>query len=555
LAYSLGDLTVEGTHFKTADPTPIIGYNNDTAPNMRDLGILYQRYQKSNDIAHGEVVNDLSFETNVLPSQSTASASQVIFNMSANAADDYYNGAWIKVNSQVRQIVSYNGNQRVATLDNAFTVNPVQMDTVSIYKRSFATQYFDGDTFVLGYTNSTGTTLTSQGFADLKLNKIVSVDVTPSMNASTGSLVLNGSIALSNTAPATSSTHGGTITTLGGVGIGKSLMVNQSIGIGGSGFTPLSDLHIKTDTDAGIRIESEMGSSIDFVKNTDIFNINYTGDLFSLNDTMNVVSDKIGINTTNVSGALTIASNSFISTDATSGFLGISGSASESSGSRMILDNSLEIYANDTMNFYTNDTTSALQIDNNGVINIFSTQPSSSPNVGALAVRGGMSISATANATSYTSGGALTVNGGVSVKKDLYLGGDLYIAGALTAEGNFIPATLAFSDPVNCTLNEYRNSNLMIIGGSCILSFELSVIPDSADLNTQITFSLPELGSNLSYRGQVLIQVSGYTDSNELVVLYNVLSVGIPGTKTALVKFQSASTDIHYLQIQATYAR
>jgi hypothetical protein len=555
LAYSLGDLTVEGTHFKTADPTPIIGYNNDTTTNMRDTGTLYQRYQKSNDSVHGEVVGDLEFETNVLPSQSTATPNQVIFNMSANAADDYYNGAWIKVHSQVRQIVSYNGNQRVATLDSSLTTSPVESDTVSIYKRSFAAHYFNGDTFVLGYTNSTGTTLTSQGFADLKLNKLVSVDVTPSTNASTGSLVLNGSIALSNTAPATSSTHGGTITTLGGVGIGKGLMVNQSIGIGGSGFTPLSDLHIQKGVDASIRIEGGSSSSIHFVKDTDIFDVNYTGDVFSLNDTINVVSNKIGINTTNVSGALTISSNSFISTDATSGFLGISGSASESSGSRMILQNSVEIYANDAMNFYTNDTIRALQIDSNGVVNIFSTKPSSSPNAGALTVRGGMSISATENASSYTSGGALTVNGGVSVKKDLYLGGDLYIAGALTAEGNFIPATISFSDPVNCTLNEYRNSNLMIIGGSCILNFELSVIPDIADLNTQITFSLPELANNLSYRGQVLIQVSGYTDSTELVVLYNVLSVGIPGTKTALVKFQSASTDLHYLQIQATYAR
>ena len=557
LAYSLGDLTVEGSHFKTNDPCPIIGYNNDNTTNRRDLGTLYQRYQKSNDASHGEVVNDLVFETITLPSQSTATSRQVIFSTSSHSSDDYYNGCWIKVNNQVRQIIAYNGTQRVATLADPFTVNPVESDTLFIYKRSFAVNYYDtlDDTFVLGYTNSTGTLLMNQGAADLRLGKLVSTDPTASVNASTGSLVLNGSIAIKATADAMSSTSGGTITTLGGVGIGKGLMVNQHIGIGGSSFTPLSNLHINTDTSSGILIQSATSSRVEFVNDTDTFSLDYTGDLFSLNNTINVAADKIGINTTNISSAFTIASSNFIATDSTSGFLGLSGSSSESSGSRILLENSVQIHGSDAINFYLNDTTQALEINNDGIVNIFSTQPSTRPDHGALTVMGGISISATANATSYTSGGGLTVNGGVSVKKDLYLGGDLYISGALTAEGNFVPATLSFSDPVNCTLNEYRNSNLMFIGGSCILNFELSVIPDSADRNTQITFSLPEIANNLSYRGQVLIQVSGYTDSNELTVLYNVLSVGIPGTKTALVKFQSASTDIHYLQIQACYAR
>jgi hypothetical protein len=370
---------------------------------------------------------------------------------------------------------------------------------------------------------------------------------------------LNGSISLCNTAEAISSTSGGTITTLGGMGIGKSLMVNSKIGIGASGFTPLQSLHINSEN-AGIRLESSDDSptNIDFVKGGDTFSMVYTGEIMELNQTINISNQKlVGINTTNVGSLLTLASDNYISVDSTSGFLGLSGSSS-TDGSRILLNgatDSTEIYSGSTGSIRCyNGLTESLTIDENGITSIFSTQTSTSATKGALTVMGGMSISATENASSYTSGGALTINGGISIKKDLYLGGDLHIAGTLSAAGNFIPAILAFSDSVNCTLNEYRNSNLMIIGSSCILSFEVSVIPDASDLNTQITFSLPELNNDLSYRGQVLIQVSGYTDSAELTVLYNVLSVGITGTKTALVKFQSASTDVHYLQIQATYA-
>jgi hypothetical protein len=566
-SYSMGDLSVEGPHFKTADPLPILGYNNDTTTNMRDLGTLYQRYQKSNDSGYGEVVNDSTFEVNDLPSQSTATLMQVILNSTANPSDDYYNGCWIKMitgnnSNQVRQIVGYNGNQRVATLNESFiTSNPVEGDILQIYNRSFVANYYDAlnETFILGYTNSSGSTVSTNGTADLKLSKIVSTDTTTSLNATTGSFTLNGSISLCNTAEAISSTSGGTITTLGGMGIGKSLMVNSKIGIGASGFTPLQSLHINSEN-AGIRLESSDDSptNIDFVKGGDTFSMVYTGEIMELNQTINISNQKlVGINTTNVGSLLTLASDNYISVDSTSGFLGLSGSSS-TDGSRILLNgatDSTEIYSGSTGSIRCyNGLTESLTIDENGITSIFSTQTSTSATKGALTVMGGMSISATENASSYTSGGALTINGGISIKKDLYLGGDLHIAGTLSAPGNFIPAILSFSDSVNCTLNEYRNSNLMIIGSSCILSFEVSVIPDASDLNTQITFSLPELNNDLSYRGQVLIQASGYTDSAELTVLYNVLSVGITGTKTALVKFQSASTDVHYLQIQATYA-
>ena len=54
-------------------------------------------------------------------------------------------------------------------------------------------------------------------------------------------------------------------------------------------------------------------------------------------------------------------------------------------------------------------------------------------------------------------------------------------------------------------------------------------------------------------RGECVLNVSGWTNDTDVIPLFNVIGVGITGTKRCLVKFVSANTYIHYLTIQCIY--
>ena len=202
---------------------------------------------------------------------------------------------------------------------------------------------------------------------------------------------------------------------------------------------------------------------------------------------------------------------------------------------------------------YTGNDIKALNIDNNGIVSVLSTNNSKSGTSGALVVTGGICISTTENSNSITSGGALTVNGGVSLKKDLYIGGNLYIDGIVSAAGSVIIPTITFSNLVNCTFNQYVNNNLTSITSMGILIFSLSVIPTADSLNTEIQFSLPGRTNVLVNRGDVIISVSGYADDTNVISLFNVIGVGVSNSTRGLIKFQSVSTGLHYFQVSCQY--
>jgi len=564
----VGDLTSEGTEFKTTAQLPVLGYNSASSS---DIGLILTRYQESNDTASGDVIADTPFEIDTLPNQSSADLTQLVLSSNADSSDNYYNGCWVKITTgtnagQVRRIVSYNGAQRVATLDQALTsTHPKAGDQVQIYNRSFVTNYYSEqkDSFVLAYTSEPAATLNVSDYADLTLKRLFSTDQTVSTNASTGTIVIEGSIAIRNTSDSISSTSGGTFTTLGGISVAKKLYVGENIVLGSSGIQPLEALHISSGN-SGIRLESSGYSHLDFVNGDNLFGLIYNDNLLNLhaNDTSALIinsAGNVGINTTNISSPLTIAANNYIVPDSDTGYLALSGSNITSGSSRIVLNgqgDSVQIIAGSSgsINMYTGPTgAKAMSIDPLGIVTISSTQDTISSTQGALIVSGGLAISCTQNSSSFTAGGSLTVNGGMSVRKDMYLGGNLYINGALSAVGNAIAPSLTFTNAVNCILNEYSNSNLMIIGDSGLLTFEVSVIPIVADIDTEIRVVLPEKSNALITRSDAVAQVSGYTDDARLIVLYNVLGVGVPGTTNVLIKFGSVNTDVHRLQVQVNY--
>ena len=596
LPFTFGNTTIEGNTVKIADNLPVIGYNNGTTVKSRDIGILFQRYQKDNDTNQGDIINDTPYFTDIIPAQTTIQITQIKFSNATSSIDNVYNGYWIKnTNSgQVRQIISYNGSQRTATLSSAWTnSNPNTGDTINFYNSSFVTNYYDetNKTFSLSYTSidPQQNSIINNGNANLRLNKIYITDTTVSINASTGSIYTLGSIAINNTNDSISSTQGTTFTTLGGMSVRKNVLVGNNIGIGTTGFLPIESLHIKktigdNNANSSIRLEHDSNASsyIDFVENTtgNRFGILLNQNMFSLTNTNSGVIPNlankaltinnqgyIGVNcTSNITSPLTFNKNNFISTNSTTGYLGLIGASSNinnnSLAARILLNSndingSLNLYSGNistgNINLYTGNDTNGLSINSLGIVNVYSTQPSESNTTGALIVSGGVAISETENSSSTTSGGALTVNGGASLKKDVYIGGNLYIAGTVAAGGSVTNPVITFINNVNCTFYEYFNSNLVTISNIGMLTFGFSVIPTLASKMTQIEFTLPGKSNTFTRRGDITISVSAYTDDTLVIPLFNIISVGITGTIRALVKFQSVSTALHYLQINCTY--
>ena len=596
LDYTFGDVVIEGSKFSVADNFPIVGQNNITTTGSRDLGIAFQRYQSSNDVGTGELVTDQYVFFDSIPNQTSANADQIKFSNLLNATNNYYNGWWIKVASgsninQVRKIVSYNGAQRVATLDSAWTSqNPGNGDTVYFYNAQYVSFYYDDSSksfrMVYNTRDSVTKAVTSYDYVDLAVNHVTLSDTTASSDVSTGSLTTPGGISITNTTDASSSTSGGTLTTLGGVGIRKCLYVGDNIGIGSSGFTPSASLHVKQTT-ASLRLEngSDGVSYIDFVETgtsdrfgiiSDTLNNQFSLTVTSSGQTPDVAqkiftassSGYIGINTTSgISSPLTIKSGSLISADTGSSYIGLVGGSSNqnnsTSGGRVVVyGNSatgsvgnvvLSAGTSGSIKIETNNDVERIRISQDGRVSVFTTTVTKSTTSGALVVSGGVAVSATENASSFSAGGALTVAGGASIGKDFYVGGNLFITGNLNATGSATAPIITFMNAVNCTLTGYDNNKLLTVSQEAIFSFAVYITPTVESANCQIEFTAPSRDNGFEDRSQFIATCTAYTDDDELIPIFNAICVGVKNENRGIIKFQSVSTGIHYFDIICRY--
>jgi hypothetical protein len=592
LTYSFGDVTIEGLNFNVADNFPVIGYNNINTVSSRDLGIAFQRYQFSNDSGTGEVVADNYIFEDILPDQTSATNTQIKFSNAANATNDYYIGYWIKIGSsnQVRKIISYNGAQRVAGLDSAWTgANPTNGDTVYFYNRHYTSLYYDGNeqTYKLIYNTRNLDNKAISDYTDLHIKHLKLSDTTPSTNASTGSISTLGGISISNINNSTSCSQGGSFTSLGGASIQKTLYVGNNIGLGQTSFTPSESLHIN-QTSATLRLEnaSNAYSYIDFVKTgtNNRFGIvsDSVNNQFSLTSNFTnltpINSNKaltinsfgyVGINTTtNINSPLTLNVNNFISTNSETGYIGlISGNTNLNElSSRVVLYGNnatgsignIDIYSgtSGSISFYTNKNggdIKRLLLDNDGIVNIFSTHITNSETSGSLVISGGVGVSCTENSINVSNGGSLTIAGGASIKKDVFIGGNLNIDGNLNANGAITTPSITLSNLVNCSVTGYENVKLLRVSNEAILSFSIFVTPTNDSKNTQIEFNIPQRITNFDKRTDLITSCNGYTDDDNIIPLFNVIGLAVKNTTRGLVKFQSVSTGIHYFTIICRY--
>jgi hypothetical protein len=601
-----GNLTIEKS-LNVSDNLPVIGYNNTNTTSSRDVGLLYARYQVANDSGLGDIVGDSATEINSLPSQVSASPTQLILSGLANGTNDYYNGWWVKVtsgasNNQTRRIIAYNGSLKVATLETAWTTqNPSATDNVSLYNTNYSTLYYkeSSDKFIFGYTTSDpgyNSNIVLSRTASIEVNRITVTDTTASTSSVIGGIISSGGLSISQTNNATSGTSGGTITTAGGIGVGKDIRVNSGVYIGSNGDTLVSDLKIrKTNVNVSLHNDGVSSNSfIDFVadgssnrggillfnnqlimtSNTSSTTPNVAGSIPSM--VLDIPTSYISIgSTSNVGSQLTMKGNTFIgvntidtSDDKYLGLVGGGGNTSTSTrGARIELSGNERSTKEGLLllsagNAVTSTSGSIqmetldicrLEIDYPGNVTIKNTTISNSSTQGALIVNGGLAIRSSQNSTSYTSGGALTVGGGGAIRGNLYVDGNVIASGSLSGGGSVVIPTLTFSNTTNCAVNTYDNQRVILTGTEALFSVFIESTPILGSLETSFEFNVPNRTVNWTNISEFVGHIQGFKDISTPIQLMNAIVYAIVGTTRARVKYQSIDATSHYINVITRY--
>ncbi len=260
-----GGLIVNGTTTSINTTNTLIDDNiivlNSGPLSTRDAGFMISRYQLANDVASGDVVSDSTFTSFTLPSQSGVLSTEIKLPASASSVNDYYIYYWIKVVSgfsinQVRRIVGYNGSTKVATIETSWTTqNPSIGDSVELYDKPFVGLVYNEleDTFDFGSTTQDPgySNVSFTDYLPVRAKSFVAFSTDPSINSSTGSVILSGGLSIYSSADATSSTYGGGMTIAGGAAIEKSVYIGSNLIVNNVNMTPNSSDILSTQSFTG----------------------------------------------------------------------------------------------------------------------------------------------------------------------------------------------------------------------------------------------------------------------------------------------------------------
>ena len=476
----LGNLNITGTTttFNSTNVTisdNVIELNSGPIGVGFDSGLILMRYQNDNSAGTGDVVNDTAKLTFTLVS---ATSTTITLPSGADATNGYYNGWWIKITSgsainQVREIVSYVGSTRVATLDAAFTITP-SADNISLYNKHHSLILWNESLkrFVLGYTatDNLATTFNISDYADLAINKLSLDSNSTSTSNTTGSIISNGGIGISNTTDAISTTNGGTFTSAGGGAFAKALFVGTtltattltgtlstaaqtaitsvgtltSLTLAGalSGVTTLNMSGIETSTNTTASTSNVLGSKV------------LSGGI-SISNTTDAVSTTNGGTFTSAGGGA-FAKALFVGTTLTATTL--TGTLSTAAQTAITSVGTLTSLA------LAGALSGVTTLNMSGIETSTNATASTSNVLGSKVFAGGISISNTTDAVSSTNGGTFTSAGGGAFAKALYVGttltattltGTLSTAAqtAITSVGTLTSLTLAGALSGVTTLN------------------------------------------------------------------------------------------------------
>lgn len=249
-----GNLAINGTVTSVHSTNTLLSDNiiilNSGPSGTADSGFMTQRYQIDNNTGLGDVVNDPNYYQFTLPNQSGMTNLQVKLPTNANLNDSYYNNWWVKIvggfnNNQVRQIISYIGSTKIATLDSTWTSqNPNMGDLIQLYDRPYVGLIWSAsyNRFELGTTTQSPgeTSVTFTEFVPLFADSITLNSTALSLNSTYGTLLVNGGVSITTTANSTSVTCGNGLTIAGGASIAKTLFVGNTIIVNGIDIQPNS---------------------------------------------------------------------------------------------------------------------------------------------------------------------------------------------------------------------------------------------------------------------------------------------------------------------------
>lgn len=414
-----GDLTVSGSTTTIDSVNATVKDNiyvlNSGPSGTRDSGFIIQRYQIDNNTGSGDVVNDTRYIQNTLPDQTGMASTQIKLGPSAIGSDNYYVGWWIKISSgfttnQVRKITAYTGSTRIATVSSAWnTQNPAIGDNVSLYNKPYVGVIYNeiNDRFEFGGTiQDPGETNVSFSDNIPIYGYSLTVNSTQhSANSTTGSFISYGGVSIACTSNSVSATQGGSITTLGGAGIGKDLFVGENLYVNG----PI--MKIPSGNNATRPSAPEVGY---IYYNTD--STEYQGYL---------------------------ASGSWVSLSAT-------GTLSDLDGNTKIQAEAYSGSNDNNLIFYTNGF-ERMRMDSAGSIGIGTSAPSA-----IFQVSGTCLLDSTTNSVGVGSGGNLTVLGGASFSKDIYVGGTVTSSSDIRLKENITHLNYDKKEKISNKLNKLR---------------------------------------------------------------------------------------------------
>ncbi|KAJ3083570.1 hypothetical protein HK102_001012 [Quaeritorhiza haematococci] len=410
---------------------------NSGSLTSRDTGIMFQKFQTANDTGVGDV--------------------------------------WVRVTSgsainQVQRIASYTGTTRTATIKTSWTTaGPVSGDTVQLYYSGNVGLFYreSENTLIAGITPTSSDTLnvSIQDHAVLRAGTFEVMDTTPSTSTTAGALRIPRGVSISVTTDATSASNSGSLTTAGGIAVGRrayfggvvfatatdtstssstgALIVTGGLGVGGalniSSASSLSLLSIagttpSTSTSTGALVVPTGGVGIGGA-----LNVGNTSS-FAGNVTMSATT----VSTLTTSGALVVTGGAAIRGNlyirdhtyligTLNGTLGLNlenASTGDQAGTvlRLLTDTGLGNHGVivKNSNLRTVEPNSMFVRNNQGDLNLHTT---GSIGVQLSAATLSINLQYTTGSTSIT--GALTVAGGVGVSKAMW------VAGNLTASINF----------------------------------------------------------------------------------------------------------------------
>lgn len=377
-----GDFTVLGTTTTIESSITTIVDNalvvNAGPTASSDGGYLIRKYQTPNNAGTGDVVNILHKETSTFQSGSSTPGTLVL-NSSANVADDYYNGWWIKITSgagnlQTRRIKDYIGSSRTVTLyvtaDNVdgfvdglnLTTAPSSGDSYKLYDGSYVGIYHDSINNEIRFAN-----------VPFDISSGLFNDPSSYLNIHVNDVILDGLLTLATA------------------------LVNGP-------FT----------------IDTTDPSAFLVRKNGD------TGHVFKVDSTNSDFYFTKPVNT----GDVTLYFQQYDSVAATQTYSKINSVLQNNVAGNLRADLTFDVQKDTsglvtflTLSGNTGYTDFSTDID---AVRVLNTTASTSTTNGSMRLSGGLSISNATEATDADNGGSATLGGGAAIKKKLYVGGQIF---------------------------------------------------------------------------------------------------------------------------------